>query len=191
MLEAVLAARPGEGFRPVAGPVVGHDALDHDAQAALVGDRRRQEGDSVGWELVHVCIDDASRIAFSQILPDAIAGDAVADALEAPAFLDVNVDHVTGRLALVAARRLGWFDIPQPRKTGPLEHAAYRRRRHAACLAMCWPVSRRRRNAAMSSATVAGVCAGLLFGRDERSAMPAPPTGNAPTQRTTIFAATP
>jgi len=34
--------------------------------------RDRQAGRSrrVGWEYVHVCIDDASRIAFSQILPD-------------------------------------------------------------------------------------------------------------------------
>lgn len=24
----------------------------------------------VGWEFVHVCIDDASRVAFSQVLPD-------------------------------------------------------------------------------------------------------------------------
>jgi len=34
--------------------------------------RDRQQGESrgAGWEYVHVCIDDHSRIAFSQILPD-------------------------------------------------------------------------------------------------------------------------
>ena len=32
--------------------------------------RRQRPQQGVGWEFVHVCIDDASRIAFSQILPD-------------------------------------------------------------------------------------------------------------------------
>jgi len=41
----------------------------------ITGDRTRQSnprgrGEGVGWEFVHVCIDDASRIAFSQVLPN-------------------------------------------------------------------------------------------------------------------------
>lgn len=37
----------------------------------ITGDRKGQSNSrGVGWEFVHVCIDDASRIAFSQILPD-------------------------------------------------------------------------------------------------------------------------
>ena len=41
----------------------------------ITGDRTRQSnertcGKGAGWEYVHVCIDDASRIAFSQIRPD-------------------------------------------------------------------------------------------------------------------------
>jgi transposase InsO family protein len=41
----------------------------------ITGDRTRQssrrgKGWGAGWEFVHVCIDDASRIAFSQILPN-------------------------------------------------------------------------------------------------------------------------
>ena len=32
--------------------------------------RLRVKGEGPSWEFVHVCIDDASRIAFSQILPD-------------------------------------------------------------------------------------------------------------------------
>jgi len=39
-----------------------------------------------GWEFVHVCIDDASRIAFSQILPDEKATSAVA-------FLNAAIDY--------------------------------------------------------------------------------------------------
>ena len=34
-------------------------------------------GRDVGWEFVHACVDDASRIAFSQIRPDEQAASAV------------------------------------------------------------------------------------------------------------------
>jgi transposase InsO family protein len=50
----------------------------------ITGDRtsqRRAKGQrsrGSGWEFVHVCIDDASRIAFSQILPDEKKDSAVA-----------------------------------------------------------------------------------------------------------------
>jgi transposase InsO family protein len=44
----------------------------------ITGDRRGQSnGRGVGWEFVHVCIDDASRVAFSQIKPDETAKSAV------------------------------------------------------------------------------------------------------------------
>jgi transposase InsO family protein len=48
----------------------------------ITGDRtgqsnRRARGEGSGWEFVHVCIDDASRVAFSQILPDEKADSAV------------------------------------------------------------------------------------------------------------------
>jgi transposase InsO family protein len=37
----------------------------------ITGDRTGQSlGRGIGWEFVHVCIDDASRVAFSQVLPD-------------------------------------------------------------------------------------------------------------------------
>jgi transposase InsO family protein len=37
----------------------------------ITGDRIGQSNSrGIGWEFVHVCIDDASRIAFSQIMPD-------------------------------------------------------------------------------------------------------------------------
>jgi transposase InsO family protein len=49
----------------------------------ITGDRTgqstaRSQGKGAGWEYVHVCIDDASRIAFSQILPDERKESAVA-----------------------------------------------------------------------------------------------------------------
>jgi transposase InsO family protein len=36
----------------------------------ITGDRRKGESPGAGWEFVHIAIDDASRVAFSQILPD-------------------------------------------------------------------------------------------------------------------------
>ncbi|MFO1115602.1 MAG: IS481 family transposase [Beijerinckiaceae bacterium] len=45
----------------------------------ITGDRTGQSnGRGVGWEFVHVCIDDASRVAFSQLLPDEKKESAVA-----------------------------------------------------------------------------------------------------------------
>jgi transposase InsO family protein len=45
----------------------------------ITGDRTGQSNSrGIGWEYVHVCIDDASRVAFSQILPDERKQSAVA-----------------------------------------------------------------------------------------------------------------
>lgn len=43
----------------------------------ITGDRQKNSR-GVGWEFVHVCIDDASRIAFSKIMPDEKKESAVA-----------------------------------------------------------------------------------------------------------------
>ena len=43
----------------------------------ITGDRTR-ESRGAGWEFVHVCLDDASRIAFAQVLPDERKESAVA-----------------------------------------------------------------------------------------------------------------
>lgn len=43
----------------------------------ITGDRRSNSR-GIGWEFVHVCIDDASRLAFSQILPNEKKESAVA-----------------------------------------------------------------------------------------------------------------
>jgi len=44
----------------------------------ITGDRQQGTSRGAGWEFVHVCIDDASRIAFSRILPDERKESAVA-----------------------------------------------------------------------------------------------------------------
>ncbi|MGO8301411.1 IS481 family transposase, partial [Rhizobium ruizarguesonis] len=45
----------------------------------ITGDRTGQSNSrGVGWEYVHICIDDASRIAFTDIFPDETAVSAIA-----------------------------------------------------------------------------------------------------------------
>ena len=68
----------------------------------ITGDRRgqsnqRQNGTAPGWEFVHIAIDDHSRIAFSQIMPDERKTSAVAFLKAAVAYyasLGITVDRV-------------------------------------------------------------------------------------------------
>ncbi len=64
----------------------------------ITGDRTGQSnGRGVGWEFVHVCIDDHSRVAFSEIKPDEKADSAVAFLKAAVAYyksLGVTVTRV-------------------------------------------------------------------------------------------------
>jgi len=68
----------------------------------ITGDRRgqsnlRSRGKGVGWEFVHVCIDDASRIAFSKVMKNERQGCAVAFLKAAIAYytsLGVKVERV-------------------------------------------------------------------------------------------------
>jgi transposase InsO family protein len=64
----------------------------------ITGDRRGQSNTrGVGWEYVHVCIDDASRIAFAEIKKDERKGSAVAFLKAAVAYyatLGVSIQRV-------------------------------------------------------------------------------------------------
>jgi hypothetical protein len=61
----------------------------------ITGDRKGQSNArGVGWEFVHVCIDDASRIALTRIMPDE-------KAVSAGAFLKAAVARIAA-LSLVA-----------------------------------------------------------------------------------------
>ena len=56
---------------------IGHRITgDRTSQSSARG-KRGGKSWGAGWEFVHVCIDDASRVAFSQILPDEKAASAV------------------------------------------------------------------------------------------------------------------
>ncbi len=49
---------------------VGHRITGDRTRQSSTRGRRHGQSWGVGWEYAHVCIDDASRIAFSQVLPD-------------------------------------------------------------------------------------------------------------------------
>lgn len=60
------------------------------------GDRRRRAR-GVGWEFLHVCVDDATRLAYAEVLPDEKAATAAAFMQRALAWfrsLDVMVERV-------------------------------------------------------------------------------------------------
>ena len=63
----------------------------------VTGDRRKGSSRGAGWEFVHVCIDDASRVAFSQVMPDEKKESATAFLIAAIAYyasLGVTVSRV-------------------------------------------------------------------------------------------------
>jgi transposase InsO family protein len=68
----------------------------------ITGDRRGQShqrcwGPGPGWEFLHVCVDDASRVAFAQVMPDEKKESAVAflkAAVDYYASLGINVTRV-------------------------------------------------------------------------------------------------
>ena len=63
--------------------VHGNKALQHNpSKTNAAGQRERQ----VGWECVHVCVDDATRLAYAEVLPDEKATTAVAFLRRALAF---------------------------------------------------------------------------------------------------------
>src|SRR6185295_14549744 len=119
-------AESAEGKRFVAGAVVGHHPLNLDAEAFVVGQSGLEEGGSTAFLLIghdlgegdaRVVVDgDMDELpaepfaARSPIaLPSAIAGDAVANAIDPAELLDIEVDHLARMLALVATRRFAGF----------------------------------------------------------------------------------
>src|SRR5690606_7115222 len=140
--EAEVGAGLPEGPGAIAGAVVGHDAGDGDAEAAVVGDGGLEEGNGallllVGQDLregdargvVDADVDELPAAAAAAIVAGVMAGDAVADLVEAAELLDVEVDQLARLLALVAADRLGRLQVAQSAEAGPAQHAADRRGR--------------------------------------------------------------
>ena len=61
----------------------------------ITGDRQSNSR-GIGWEFVHVCIDDASRIAFSQIMPDETKQSAIAFLKAALASTTLSASRLSG-----------------------------------------------------------------------------------------------
>ena len=101
--ESLTGVFEGEGF--VAGSVVGHDPLDGDAEAFVVGDGGLEEGDGadgflVGQDLgegdpgvvVDGDMDELPALVAAASLAGSVARDAMADLFETTEFFDVDVD---------------------------------------------------------------------------------------------------
>ncbi len=74
----------------------------------ITGNRRDGRTRPIGWEALHVAIDDASRLAYTAVLPDETRQSAITFMSEAPAFFarhGVTVERV------MSDKRLG---LPQP-----------------------------------------------------------------------------
>jgi transposase InsO family protein len=106
LLSAIEPAEPRPRYeRATPGEIIHMDikklgrfnAIGHRITGSRAGQsNQRGNGTAPGWEFVHVAIDDHSRLAFSQILPDEKKSSAVA-------FLDAAVDHYR-RLGIQIAR---------------------------------------------------------------------------------------
>ena len=122
-------------------------------------------------------------------LAGALAGDAVADPLEAAELLDVDVDQFAGRLALVADHRLGRLQIPHPAQAQRAQDAADRGRARrlspwrSACRSSAGGEARRSAPRPRAACRLRSRC-----GRDERSSRPAGPSvWNRPTHFFTVL----
>jgi hypothetical protein len=115
------------------------------AEACVIGDRCLEEGDGallflVGQDLrkgdagcvVDRDVDELPAGAAGLALLG-IASDSMAYALEAAELLDVDVDHIAGRLVHVAAHRFGRLQVPEPRQSGAPQHPADGGRRDPDC----------------------------------------------------------
>src|SRR4051812_17842878 len=144
VLDAQVPARLAEGEGFVAGAVIGHDADDGDAEAFIVSHSRLEEGNGtigllVGLDfgegdtgmIVDADVDELPADAAAVALAGAIASDAVADSVETTELFDIDVDHLAGRGALIAAHRLGRLQVAYPVQPQSLQDAADGGRRDA------------------------------------------------------------
>src|SRR4051794_38688738 len=101
VLETELLASFGEGPGAIAGPIVGHDSLDRDPQARIVGDRRLEKGHGTGLPLilhhpaesdpggvVDTDVDELPAGAAALVRTTPVTADAVTDAIEFTQFFD-------------------------------------------------------------------------------------------------------
>lgn len=133
VLYAELLAGAFEVFGDIAASIVGHDALDRDAEAFEVGDCCDQECDGAVFCLVgeninagdtRMVVDgDMSELPTCAAVAGAEPGYSVAGAVEAAEFFDVEMDDLAGLFALVARAGLLRLEAGKPAKAASFENA--------------------------------------------------------------------
>jgi hypothetical protein len=128
VLEAERLAGIAEGEGLIARAVVGHHALNLDAELLVIGkcgleeedrtvcgfiEQDEREGDARGIVDTNMNIFPARAFAFGAriALACAIAGDAMTSTLEAAEFLGVEMNKFAGMLALLTPDRLGRHEV--------------------------------------------------------------------------------
>ncbi len=71
-----LRGRENGAFRDLRAPRCSRDRIRRYTQTIADGDGMRRR--TVGWEYVHICVDDFSRLAYAEVLPDENAVTAIA-----------------------------------------------------------------------------------------------------------------
>src|SRR3982750_3835748 len=146
VLETEIAAGAAEGLGAKAGAIISHHTGNRDAKARVVGDRGLEEGDRALLLLVRkdlregrpggvvdADVDELPSDAPALAMTGSIAGDAMADAVEAAELFGIDVDQFAGMLTLVAANRRGRFKRLDAIEAEAPEDAADRSRRDTAC----------------------------------------------------------
>jgi len=140
--QAESSAGGGEAVRAIAGAVVGHDAGDFDAVTGVPGDEASEEGGSGRGSFVSqnlgvsqsggIVDGDVNELpaGASAALP-AVAGDTVADDLNAAQLLGVDMYELAGLVSLVAADGFCRVEVLEPGETLPSQDAGHRGRARA------------------------------------------------------------
>jgi hypothetical protein len=139
VLQAKLPADVPEGDG-ADGVLVGHCISEGDARGVVDADMHRLPADTAPTALA-----------------PAVTGDAMPDPVEAAELPDVEMDHVAGVLAHVAARRRLGIDILHAAEPHGSQHAADGGGETPLILAICLPGIFLRRSATISSRTACGV----------------------------------
>jgi hypothetical protein len=137
VFEPEIATGVTEVEGSIARAIVGHHPSNRDAEALVVGQGCLQEGGGalfllIGHDLresdarsvVDADMDKLPADATAVALAGAVAGDAVADPVEAAELLDVDMDHLARRFALVANDRRGRLQILDPAQAQTLQNPA-------------------------------------------------------------------
>src|SRR5215475_9259212 len=137
MLDVEQAQGFGIAVRAEADAVVGHDPMDLDAVSTIEAQRVEEKAQAgaaffIGQDFR---VSDARMVVDGQVqifpadpagvaLSGSIAGDPVTDPVELAQLFDVDMDDLTGMLALIAADRLGRLQGSEPVQPEPAQDAA-------------------------------------------------------------------